>query len=286
MGEATNPGPLINILSANVTSFLPHVDYLSNLNFDVLAMQEVRLTEDGIKVADDTLSSYKSKGFWGRPQPIRKGTVLSTLDAKQGGVGFLHSRVHAVAPSPRTNVGDKLWQSGRWQSLAVRINSSGAIIHIVSIYGHPRANEGGEVMDVNEEFLSDIFAEAGSLGNVPVLVIGDFNIKVEKSPLLASIVTSGLWADIGQTIATLEEKLPAPTYESRNVSSRIDMAFGNPELMRLVKGYDVLEVPHDGIKLHKPIRVVLDVTCPRAFALQTRHVKKFPKPESVLDERT
>ena len=48
-------------------------------------------------------------------------------------------------------------------------------------------------MDVNEEFLSDIFAEAGSLGNVPVLVIGDFNIKVEKSPLLASLVTSGLW---------------------------------------------------------------------------------------------
>ena len=59
---------------------------------------------------------------------------------------------------------------------------------------------------------------------------------------------------------------------------------GTLNLCALVKGYDVLEVPHDGIKLHKPICVVLDVTCPRAFALQTRQVKKFPKPESVLDE--
>ena len=49
--------------------------------------------------------------------------------------------------------------------------------------------------------------------------------------------------------------------------------------MRFVRGYEVLTVLHDGIKLHRPIKVVLDVTCPRAFALQTMNFQPSPKPE-------
>ena len=112
MGEAFHPGPKLNVLSANVTSFLPHVDYLATLDFDVLAMEEVRLTEDSMKIASDAVQLYNVRCFWGKPQPIRRGTNHSTLDAKQGGVGFLYSRRHAVAHSPRTQVGDRLWQTG------------------------------------------------------------------------------------------------------------------------------------------------------------------------------
>ena len=56
---------------------------------------------------------------------------------------------------------------------------------------------------------------ASSLGNVPVLVLGDFNIKVERSPILAHLMTSGRWSDIGQTCPTLERTDPAPTFEAR-----------------------------------------------------------------------
>ena len=281
VGEADNPGPF-SVISANVTSFLPHLNYLASLDFDVLGMQEVRLTEDAIKVADDTLTDYGVKSLWGKPQPIRRGTLLSTMDAKQGGVGFLYSNKHAIAPSPRTETGEKLWESGRWQSVAVRINSSGLVIHVVTIYGHPRANEGGDVMDTNEELLRNIFDEAGSLGNVPILVVGDYNVKPENSPFLSNLITSGLWVDIGQTTATLAGKLPDATYEARGVSSRIDLAFGNSELMRYLKGYEVLSVPHDGIKSHKPIKIVFEFKCPKAFALQTRKVKNFPKVDQNL----
>ena len=282
VGEASNNGKF-TVVSANVTSFLPHLNYLASLDFDVIGMQEVRLTEDGMKVADDTLPSYGVKSFWGKPQPIRRGTLFSTMDAKQGGVGFLYSQKHAIAPSPRTEVGERVWESGRWQSIAVRINSSGPIIHIVTIYGHPRANEGGDAMDLNEELLGNIFDEVGSFGNVPILVIGDYNIKPERSPFLSNLITAGLWMDIGQTIATLEEKLPDPTYEARGTTSRIDLAFGNPELMRHLRGFEVMTVPHDGIKSHKPIKIVLDFHCPRTLALQTRKVKNFPKVEKDLD---
>ena len=286
MGEAENPGPRVSIVSANVTSFLHHLEYMCSLNGDIVAMQEVRLTTDAMGVANDLIVPYGRNAVWGKPQPIRRGTIHSTMDAKQGGVGYLLAKPHIGVPSPRTENGNNLYNSGRWQSLTVRINSSGLLVHIVTIYGFPRANEGGDPMEENEQFLSEVFAEAASLGNVPILVIGDFNIKPERSPVLANLVTAGCWFDIGQTFAILNGTVPQPTYEARGISSRIDLAFGNPELMRFLKNFEVLDVPHDGIRSHKPIRVTIDVSCPRAFALQTRKVMDFPECEYFLDVET
>ena len=282
MGEASNPGPRVSFISANVTSFIPHAEYVSTLNADILALQEVRLTEDSMRIASDIIKPFHRKAIWGKPQPIRKGTIHSTLDAKQGGVGFLLANHHCATSSPRSDVGNQLFESGRWNSIAVRINSGGLIIHVVTVYGFPRANEGGEPMESNEQLLSDVFSEATSLGNVPVIVLGDFNIKPERSPILSHLVTSGLWCDIGQTYAVLEGSDPLPTFDARGTNSRIDLAFGNPELMRLLKSYEVLDVPPNGIKNHKPVRVVIDVTCPKSWAWQTRKVHALPVPSQEL----
>ena len=267
---------MFSAVSANVTSFLPHIDYLATIGADVMAMQEVRLTEDAIKVANDCLQPYQVRGLWGKPQPIRRGTVHSTMDAKQGGVGHLFNKRHTLTSSPRTETGTHLYETGRWHSAAVRINASGLIVHIVSLYGFPRANEGGDEMEENESLLSNAFAEATSLGNVPVLVMGDFNVSAERSHVLSNLVTNGGWTDIGRTYATLMEEEPAPTFAARGISSRIDLAFGNLEAMRLVKSYEVMDVPASGIKGHKPIKVILDVSCPKAFALQPGKVRSFP----------
>ena len=58
MSEADNPGPTFDIISANVTSFLHHLDYLATIDGDVVAMQEVRLTKDAITIANDLLLPY------------------------------------------------------------------------------------------------------------------------------------------------------------------------------------------------------------------------------------
>ena len=91
-------------------------------------------------------------------------------------------------------------------------------------------------MKVNENFVSDVFNKAGSLGDVPIIIIGDYHIRTETSQLLANLITSGQWMDTGQTVATVEGRSPEATQESRGVSSRIDLAFGNTELMSLLKG--------------------------------------------------
>ena len=71
-------------------------------------------------------------------------------------------------------------------------------------------------------------------------------------------------------------------FEATGTSSRIDMAFGNPEAVRLFKTFEVLDVPSHGVKSHKLVKVVLDVKCPKSYAWQTRQVKKLPVPEEAL----
>ena len=90
VGEASNTVPDLTSLSANVTSLLPHWDYRCSLNADAIAMQEVRLTEDANNITTDLIVPYKVKALWGEPQPIRRGTLHRTLDAKQEGVGVIY----------------------------------------------------------------------------------------------------------------------------------------------------------------------------------------------------
>ena len=63
---------------------------------------------------------------------------------------------------------------------------------MVSVYGYPRANDGGEEMIANETLLEKVFTEAASLGDVPVFICGDFNVQVVNSPILAGVVTFGM----------------------------------------------------------------------------------------------
>ena len=90
-------------------------------------------------------------GVMRNAQPLRPGTVKSVMDAKQGGVGVAFRSCHTAAPSPRSSIGDALYESGRWQSISVKFHRSSEIIHVVPV-----------------------FLEAGSLGSGSVVICGDF----------------------------------------------------------------------------------------------------------------
>lgn len=103
MGEASHPGPSFTVASLNVTTLLKHIAFVkSNTVADVQALQEVRLTADAIPIADDELDGVWDTN-WGRPQPIRRGTVQSRMDAKQGGVGLISqkSTLRFLRPGPK-----------------------------------------------------------------------------------------------------------------------------------------------------------------------------------------
>ena len=100
-----------------------------------------------------------------------------------------------------SSIGEALYETGRWQSISVKFHRSSEKIHVVSVYGFPRANEGGEAMLENEIFTEQVFLEAESLGFGSVVIRADFNVKVENSPILTGALSSGSWTDAAEMFA-------------------------------------------------------------------------------------
>ena len=68
--------------------------------------------------------------------------MKSTTCAKQGGVGTLVRDRHQGAHSPRTALGEELFDPGRWNSVVVKVNRGSALLHVVTIYGLPGVSDG------------------------------------------------------------------------------------------------------------------------------------------------
>ena len=251
---------------------------------DIIALQEVRLTEDGQKIAQEELSNLGWTSLWGKPQPIRRGTYKSVLDAKQGGVGILVRTKHQGTPSPKTQVGEELYNTGRWHSVVVKVNKGGMLLHVVTVYGFPGASDGGEAAFQNESLLRKVFDEASTLGDVPVLVCGDFNTSLESSAVLGEMVASGQWCDGAYTFSAVSETELEHTYSAFGGTSRIDMVFLNKAATRCFQKCQVIPVPEGGIKRHKPVQCDLSLDIGKEFATQIPKVRKLPEGNVALSQ--
>ena len=264
---------------------MPHADYVGELPGDVLALQEVRLTIDGMAIVEPKFTSANWQQVWGKPQPCRTNTPNhpnSPLDAKQGGVSLHVQHQHLAVPSPRTELGEELFETGRWQSTVIRVNGGTQLIHVITAYGFPRANDRNEEYESNETFLGKVFTEALSLGEVPVIVCGDFNIHVDRSQELSQRLISGQWRDAAAVYANANGEDPEPTYKFREVESRVDFVFMNPAAARALESVEVMEVPFHGIKRHKPLCVAFDFVRKGSTAWKTKKVKRLPEPLCTL----
>ena len=285
IGEASHPGPPFAVRSANVTSLMPHLPYIASFECDAIALQEVRLTTDGQKILSNELLKLGWTPFWGKPQPIRSGTVKSVLDAKQGGVGILIRQKHQGGPSPRSAVGEELKETGRWFSTVIKLNKSGSLLHLVTVYGFPGANEGGEAAFQNEAFLRKVFDESSTLGDVPVIICGDFNCSLEGSAVLTEMVVSGKWNDAALLYGTVSESAVETTYTAFGGSSRIDMIFMNTSATRLFSECKVIPVPEEGIKRHKPVEAKFNFEVQREYAEAIPSIRALPQGTNKLEAR-
>ena len=270
-------------MSMNAGSWLAHRDYIVGRQADMLAVQESRLTLDGQILVKESLADTSWTPLFGKPQPIRKGTVKSTTDAKQGGVMSMLQKGHRSTATPRGELGQALFETGRWEASTTCIDGTDTLLHTQNVYGYPGANEGGQAMMDNENFFADVFDFAGSLGDdVPVVVIGDFNIRLEQSHVLCQLIASHKWVECGSLLAALSGTEPQPTFESGGSMSRIDMAFLNPAAARLLSSFEVLPIDIGGTKQLHPIRVSFNFSgCHRMAALQTKQIRGIPKTEDL-----
>ncbi len=137
---------------------------------------------------------------FGKPQPRRlvAGQVGSIWDAQYGGVGVLGRVGVPMQEGTRdTDVRRRLWESGRWCHAVMGYGNGGQAVHVMSLYGctggttaghgreHIRAQSTHDAATRTEELLQWALEAAAELGNAPVLLMGDFNIKVEDSAVLS-----------------------------------------------------------------------------------------------------
>eukprot|EP00660_Eupelagonema_oceanica_P002110 gene2110-biopygen23759 len=220
---------------------------------------------------------------WGQAQPPgrRTGGADQIFGANSLGVGVMVRRGLPMQAGPRdTERRKRLWATGRWTHCVIGTGNGAQALHVMSLYGHTGANQfandkkacgGKQAYEANEKLLADTLEAAAELGDVPVLILGDFNVRPEDSAALRDAVLAGGWQDLALAQAeALQVEADHTCYPANGGdSSRIDIAFGNGAALAATRGVAVLQ--DAGFSVHKPVQASLDMD---TYAQRVRTVNK------------
>ena len=190
---------------------------------------------------------------------------------------FSMSSSAGVAIISSLPVREASWKSPSLQKLACDgrlIHATCAIagsqpLHLVVFYGYASGTINPAVCQTNEEALTDITEECMSWGQVPVVLAGDFNVKVGDSLSLNNLLLYGRWVDAAAEHARRCGDLPPPPTCFKNPCSskgtRIDGVFLSP---CVAKGFLTLSYPASGLPTHQPLVVDLNVDPLKVFIVK------------------
>lgn len=199
---------------------------------------------------------------------------MPTLD----GVGLVaRPGVQMTKVHPQCPVERDLYCTARYVHGVVVYGDRKQVSHVMNLYGYNGAVGDTDTMRSNEDFLRSVFEMAAGLGNVPVFVVGYFNVPMEASMALATAAASGRWFDVAAVCAHALGLEPAPTCFVRDTSagSRIDAIWCNNGAIAAIRCGRVLA--DTGLPTYRPVacKVELDV-----YSEWVRVVKK-PRPIPV-----
>eukprot|EP00973_Karenia_brevis_P090336 12402088-Karenia_brevis.AAC.1 len=148
----------------------------------------------------ETLHEKGWRCLWGRPQDCQNRVdpafTPSIWNAAHGGVGILVKKGLLARHVPTdTALRQWLWETGRWVHIVVALGQGKDMLHIIAIYGYTRAQSCPQAKKSNEEFLKRAFEATAELGNVPVVILGDFNTELDNSEVLQTAVSTGVWVE-------------------------------------------------------------------------------------------
>ena len=154
---------------------------------------------------------------------------------------------------------DPQWHRGTW-----------VLCYVFSIYGYVGASpKNSKALALNEDFLAAVITEVISLGDVPVLAVGDFQTNPSQSHALGQAVASGVLCDLGAIYTDSQW-----TYQQGNnvnMRTRIDLALCNRAFLPYVSSLAILR--DTGLPGHCPL--LLKVNFPEyvdhKFVYRTPH---------------
>ena len=286
---AKTPSPsqhTLTLLCANVTSWKPHRDSLLQINPDILVLQETGLTLKGQRDESKLLQGRGYQCFWGLNCAQKHSTTrgfarTASGVGKQGGVGIVCSkRAPALATSHQKDV-QFLHDFGRWVRCAVALGSRGTwakrFLHIISLYNYS-GRDSGVLKTCKERLLQRAFQDAAQMGSQPTLLCMDCNTNIQNSPVLRTVLNSGLWVDLGSFFT---DGKPDPTFSSSKSWDRInwdkgvsrpDLIFANRAALSLCSSFKVVR----DLETKGHLGLMLELKT--EFSLQAFSTLRFPRP--------
>ena len=177
------PGPsTVKLLVANVTSWRASWTGLLAAGADVHCVQEARIpASEDIRTAAQGAASRR--GLQLEPGCIEKDSDqhLLAFAWRRGKVSMRTHSIEGLQPEHIGRLQYAVMHLGRRQSL-----------HIVQIYGHA---DGQQKDDNNEKLIMAAMAWLRSLGDVPAVIVGDFNLLLPGTGVASLLAMSG-WCDV------------------------------------------------------------------------------------------
>lgn len=144
----------------------------------------------------------------------------------------------------------RLWESGRWVNVAVAVADGRQVLHVMSVYGYTGASANNVAKRQNERLLQDVFETAVELGNVPVMILGDFNVDPSRSATIQNALSTRGWRDVATKIAEATGHPVVATCFKSPSGTRIDAAIYTCAAA-VVSDFSVLQ--DSGLPTHRPI---------------------------------
>ena len=202
----------IKIISANITSWRKQGDHVMAWNSDIVALQEVRLTE-AAKVGTNLHIGKKGyKGIYGKGMgakfALKPGGQKSAAFATEGGVAIMaKEKYKLMAAGANSSEARALFEQGRYVRGAIPIEAKGKHfgLHIVSLHNVPQHGVGPDI--IKERNNSRMLEDLARLGDQPVILCLDTNRS--ESEVLEEAVKNGRYVDVGKMAGGTEG--PEPT---------------------------------------------------------------------------
>eukprot|EP00754_Rhynchopus_humris_P016063 Rhum_TRINITY_DN14491_c0_g1::Rhum_TRINITY_DN14491_c0_g1_i1::g.91124::m.91124 len=267
------------IRSANITSFFQRSETVFAWRADCIALQETWLMPTGQK--DFTAMAWDAgwQTFWGAGVGL-SATGVTQRGGEHKGVGFLVPRnVPARLVQPRTAAAAKMTKDARLVQCKIAIGVGRTWVHVLNFYA-PVTSSYATAFGTREQMFTDLIEEAASLGNVPVLLVGDWNVTPcpMESPTLTMALASGWLHDCAVMSADAQGVEPEPTAtthkeDGRVVHSRLDLIWANSTAAAALLRCHVAT----GVQMpvHRPVDAVFDWKVYAQPVLKLFSSKKF-----------
>ena len=253
--DPTGDGPQLTLLSANVTSMRKNFPIVRELGASYSFLQETTLNSQGQSSMKKALHKSGFDVHFGPPcgYKLSGSQVQHTVwNAKAGGLAAI-----ARQPLPCKCITSTLpvYTSGRCCLTWIPTGVGTRGFYVLNIYGFVGAGaKNPKALSLNEDFLSNVIDEIATLGDVPVIAVGDFQTCPAKSRALGQAVASNFLFDLGALFAASEW-----TYQqgnNTNMRTRIDLALCNNTFLPYVKSVSILR--DTGLPGHCPLKIGVD----------------------------